>query len=606
MLQQINTKLIALIFLFMSVVLISSCEKDEDSGPTKVELLSFGPTGTNHGDTLKFIGNNLDRVTSIIFTGTNATVEKNAFIQQDSKLILLLVPEGAEKGYVTLKTPEGDIISKTQLNLGVTVVVSSITPEARPGSNITLTGNFLNWVESISFAEDKLVETFVSQSLNELVVTVPDDAQTGPLILKYGGTDSTFMETEDTLKVTLPVGTGFSPNPVMHAADLTITGSNLDLVKEIIFTGAASPVTSFVSQSVNELVVKIPAGTRKGKVTFQALSGVQTISEPELDVILPWSTNLSPIPILPGANLTISGTNLNLVKEILFTGVTTPVTIFESQSSATMVVKVPAGAHNGKLTFITALDEKTLSDTELELVRPAVTTMSPNPVSIGAELTITGTNLNLVSGINLTGVASTVTTFVNQSATQIIVKVPTGTLIGNITLNILNSTVTVNSITPLQIVGSTLAPIVVYDNALSSNWEKWGGWGTSVQDLDNTEHPNSGSKAIKVSYSEAYGGIQLHPKTTFTFPPAGYTKLKISLYGGAGTTATSRVAIYMKDATDPTDAQKKPLTLVPGVYTTYEILLSDFTNNPAKVNEFVIQNYGTANITVYIDDISFQ
>ena len=116
--------------------------------------------------------------------------------------------------------------------------------------------------------------------------------------------------------------------------------------------------------------------------------------------------------------------------------------------------------------------------------------------------------------------------------------------------------------------------------------------------------PASVSNAIKVTYSDAYGGFQLHPNNTFAFPGA-YTKLKISIYGGENTTAATRVAIYMKDATDPTDAQKKKLTLVPGTYTTFEIPLADFSNNPAKINEFVIQNYGTANITIYIDDIIF-
>ena len=350
MLQQINTKLIALIFLFMSVVLISSCEKDEDSGPTKVELLSFGPTGTNHGDTLKFIGNNLDRVTSIIFTGTNATVEKNAFIQQDSKLILLLVPEGAEKGYVTLKTPEGDIISKTQLNLGVTVVVSSITPEARPGSNITLTGNFLNWVESISFAEDKLVETFVSQSLNELVVTVPDDAQTGPLILKYGGTDSTFMETEDEVRVILPLVTGYAANPVKHAANVTINGTDLDLVKKLFFTGVPEAINSaeFVSQSADQIVVQVPGAAINGAITLEAASGVQTTSVENLNLVWPTVTTMAPNPIDPGADLTITGTNLDLVTSVTFDNAPA-VTSFVSQSATQIKVTVPMGVLRGQL-----------------------------------------------------------------------------------------------------------------------------------------------------------------------------------------------------------------------------------------------------------------
>ena len=55
----------------------------------------------------------------------------------------------------------------------------------------------------------------------------------------------------------------------------------------------------------------------------------------------------------------------------------------------------------------------------------------------------------------------------------------------------------------------------------------------------------------------------------------------------------------------PSFSEKKALTVVPGVYTTYEIPLTDFGNNPADIAELVLQNYGTANITVYVDEVGF-
>ena len=102
------------------------------------------------------------------------------------------MPEETEKGYVTLKTSSGDIKSKTQFNIGIAATVSSITDVARPGEKITIKGNYLNWVTSVTFADGKVVDTFENQSINELVVTVPVDAQTGTLVLAYGGTDSEY------------------------------------------------------------------------------------------------------------------------------------------------------------------------------------------------------------------------------------------------------------------------------------------------------------------------------------------------------------------------------------------------------------------------------
>lgn len=527
MLRLSNKRLLALICFVLSVGILASCEKDEEDAADDgiVQLLSFGPTGAEHGDTIRFFGRNLNKVSEVLFTGNAASVKQSEFKKQTAEEILLVVPETAEKGYVTLKTPTGDVVSKTMFNLNVSsnIRVTSLTERARPGADITLTGSYLNWVRSITFARDKVVTTFVSQSFDKLVVTVPEDAQTGPLVVTYAGTDSADMETTDTLNVVLPMATGFSTNPVKHADNVTITGTDLDLTQKVYFTGEPVAVTTFVSKAATQLVVKVPGTTTKGKVTLEAASGLTTTSATDLDIAM-----------------------------------------------------------------------------------PAITAMAPDPVEIDANLTLTGSNLDLVASVAFTGVATAVTSFVSQSPTQLVVRVPTGTVPGKLTLYVKNSTLTVKSATDLKIVGATVTPIVIYDNALNTGWEKWGGWGTTAQDLDNTEQPKSGTKAIKVSYSDAYGAVQLHPKTTFAFPPPGYTKLKLAIYGGAGTTATSRVAIFMKDATEPSDAQKRALTLVPGSYTTYEIPLSAFSNNPAKVNEFVIQNYGTANITIYIDDIWFE
>src|SRR4026207_412666 len=153
-------RLPALVMLMLSIGIIISCNKDDDEVKSdKIELLSFGPTGAKHGDTLRFIGANLNQVTAIVFTGTNATVNQSDFKSQTSDLIKLIVPQSAEQGFVTLKTPQGDIVTKTKFNLDVLTTVTSITAQARPGQNVTITGTFLNWVDRVTFSRDKMVNT---------------------------------------------------------------------------------------------------------------------------------------------------------------------------------------------------------------------------------------------------------------------------------------------------------------------------------------------------------------------------------------------------------------------------------------------------------------
>jgi hypothetical protein len=509
----INARLLYLLGMLMVVGIVTSCDKDDDAvSSDKVELLNFGPSGASPGDTLRFFGNNLQKVTAIQFTGeAAATVEQKDFKSQSSELIQLLLPAAAEKGYVTLKTPEGDVVSKTQFNLGVTTIVTAVTDQARPGGNITITGDYLNWVTKVTFAKDKVVESFVSQSINELVVTVPADAETGPLILTYGGTDSADVQTGDTLIVTLPVATAFSPNPVKHQTNLTITGTDLDLVKKVFFTAVSTGVTSFVSQSATQLVVNVPEGAKKGTITLEAASGKQTVSGFELDLVL-----------------------------------------------------------------------------------PAVTTIGPNPIDPGADLTITGTNLDLVTSVSFEN-AAPVTTFTSQTATQIVVTVPSGVLRGPITLGVLNSTVTVASADILEINGGVAAPTIAlpfYDDAVTSNWNGWigGGWGGTT-DRNNSSPVRAGTKSVKIDYVGGWGSpLQLGGANVDISP---YTTFKISIYGGPGSGGKNiNIGINAAD--------KYTITLVEGTWTDYAIPLPTLTSGP--INEIWIKEYnGSGGFTIYVD-----
>jgi IPT/TIG domain len=513
MIKLFYTRLLSFVCLITTVLFFAACEKNKDVDSNKIQLISFGPTGAKHGDTIRFFGNNLNKVTSIQFAGTNAIVEQKDFKQQTQELILLLVPNSAEKGYVTLKTPEGDIVSKTQFNLKVVATVSAVAPpQARPGENITITGNFLNWVNRITFARDKVVTVFVSKTLTQLVVKVPDDAQTGPLILSYQGTDSSFVQTTDTLKVTLPISTAFSPNPVKHNTNLTITGTNLDLVKQVLFTGASKPTTSFVSQSATQLVVKVDSATVKGKVTLVAASGASTVSTTDLDVAM-----------------------------------------------------------------------------------PTISTMLPSPVAPASNVTITGTNLDLVKNVSFTGVINAVTSFVSQSATQLVVTVPTGSVTGKITLGVINTGQTVKSANDLPIIGSSVPPIIIYDDAVTSAWNGWigGGWG-GTKDLNNTSPVRAGSKSVAINYVGDWGvPLQLGGANISL---GGYTSLKVSIYGGAGSNGKNvNVGFNEQDG--------KTIAIVEGQWTDFTIPLSQISATSTLTHLYIKKYTAGTDFTIYVDNL---
>ncbi len=279
----LNSRYIMSLAILMLVGLMVACNEDEVAKTSEVQLLSFGPTGAKPGEQISFIGTNLNKVTAISLTG--ATVEAASFISQTDELIVLKVPLETGKGLVTLKTPAGDIVSKTILSFEVLVKIDPIPTEAKPGENIKITGDYLQWIEGVTFAKDTTVIKFVSQSIHELVVKVPFGAQTGTLVFIAGGTEPISIESETELKVKLPVLKTIAPIPAVKGKNITITGVDLDLTMGILFKGFAAPVTNFVSKTPTEIVVKVPEKANKGKIALVAYSGIQIESENTLSFV---------------------------------------------------------------------------------------------------------------------------------------------------------------------------------------------------------------------------------------------------------------------------------------------------------------------------------
>ena len=353
-------KISALLCLALSFVFFTSCEDDEDNGSGQIELLSFGPTGVHHGEEIVFIGKNLDKVTAIVFQ-PSVEVQKSSFTSATSEAIKLNVPDAVESGKVILKTPDGDIESKTVFSLEVPVVISEVTPEAKPGTDITVTGDYINWIESVTFANNLVVEkaNFVSQSQTEMKITVPMEARTGFLVFSTGGTEPLAISTEDPLNVTLPAATAITPSSIRHTDNIAIAGTDLDLVTKIEFGGGASVLNGdFVSQSETEIVVAVPATTTDGNLILTAPSGLE-VEIGALTIILPDVTAFSPATTDdhdPGVALTMTGTDLDLIAKLAFPNVTDPVTTFVSQSATQLQVVIPEGAQGGTVVITTIHD----------------------------------------------------------------------------------------------------------------------------------------------------------------------------------------------------------------------------------------------------------
>lgn len=510
-------RLLSMFTLILSTFVFTACDDDDDNASGEVQLLSFGPTGVKHGEEIIFVGENLDKVTAITFS-PSVQVPKSSFTTSSNTQIKLIVPDAVESGKVVLSTPDGDIESKTIFSLEVPVVITSVTTEAKPGTNITITGEKVNWIESIEFPSDILVEksAFVSQTLTEVVVTVPLEAQTGFLTFNTGGTEPLTFNSENPLEVRLPAVTSITPSSVRHEGNITLTGTDLDLVTSIKFPGNTVVMeNAFIDQSETTIVVEVPANATNGKLTLSVPSGLTVQSEGAITIILPNVTAFNPPGSLdhdPGVELTMIGTDLDLIEKLAFPNVATPVTTFVSQSPTELKVIIPAGATGGTVVMTT------------------------------------------IHGFSLP------------------VTVPFGDQL-------------------------TLAT-VIFDDAIKPPLGAGGGWGGVTSDVNNTENPRLGTKSIKVTFANSWGGGAQFGNwgSGQLVSTAGKSYYAFSIYGGAGTEG--------KQINVNVAGTQAIVTVEEGEWKDVQIPLTSF-NSPAGINEIWFQDRGWAGV-VYIDHIGLK
>jgi len=431
--------------LFISMYL-QSCNTDKEASDT-VELLSFGPMPVARGGELRFIGANLDKVTSIVLPD-NIEIQAAMFTSKSSTLLKITVPQEAIEGFIVLKTPDGDITTKTALGFSEPIIISSFIPATiKPGSELTITGDYLNLIGEVIFTDRISVAKadFISQSRTEIKLLVPGAAQTGKFAISNAKEDPILIYTDELLNVVLPVFTGYSENPVKAGTTLTINGTDLDLVTSIKFAGDKN-VTTFTSQTATSIELVVPLQAQDGKISLFPASNVAVEAASELVLQMP-DVSLTPTSVKSRGTITVTGTNLDLITEVTFSSGVTG-TIEPGGTSTTISIVVPDAAVSGEVTFKTT-SNKTLSGGSITVINPVFSSFAPAACKAKDDITITGTNLDLVATVNFGGTDGVIKS-VATDGNSMVVTVPVGAVDGKITLKTINGT-SINSATNIDI-----------------------------------------------------------------------------------------------------------------------------------------------------------
>jgi hypothetical protein len=433
--------------LFLQVVaflaLAISCDNnDKDDAGAQVVVKSFGPAVVRGGE-LKFVGVNLNRVTAIVLPEA-VEVPASSFKTQSSTIITIDVPDEAVAGLVTLKTPDGDITTKTPLGILEPITIESISPNpVRPGELVTISGTYLNLISLVQFGGLQEVSEFESQTRTTLVVKVPAAAESAPLLLFDDEEIPNVIESENELGVKVPVSTSISPNPVKAGDALTITGTDLDLTTAIEFAGNQRVDSAdFVSVTAGQIVLNVPASADDGKILVVSGSSVKSESANALVMVAPTITSVQGLSANVGKNgaiITVTGTDLDLVTGVTFGG-NKQANVEAGATETQLSVKIPTEALDGTISFATAANKSVQSPAALVLVKPEITSFTPTTVETedGPSVTISGTNLDLVSKIIFGG--GWEADVLGPVSSQIVVPVTPGSISGEFTLVTTNGT----------------------------------------------------------------------------------------------------------------------------------------------------------------------
>ncbi len=443
----------------MMMAFVASCDDDDDDYDTNqftkgVSLSSFGPSPVARGGELRFVGSNLDKIVAVDIPGSATITDITVKTSGVPSEISVTVPQDAEVGLVTLTASDGTVLTtKTELTYTEPISLDSFSPaEVMPGDELTIEGDYLNLIHAVIFADEVTVSDslFISQARDKIVLMVPDSARTGQIIISDGEEDPNLIYSADTLKVGTSTVTSFKADRFKSGETITIVGTRFDLVKAVRFYNAGGEevdVTEFtLSDDGTTITLTQPAEAAQAAVMLVQKSDVEVeaCTADDFAVVVPTELEIASETVKNGNSLTISGNDLDLVTGVTFASEVDGGSFTIDDSGNLVIASIPSTAVTGDLTLSMANGMTvTVSYT---LVTPTVTEYSSSPVNAGTTLTITGTDLDLVSTVTFNGSEEAVTP-TSISATEIVLTVAMDATSGAVTLNLINgATVTAASL----------------------------------------------------------------------------------------------------------------------------------------------------------------
>ena len=444
------SKIFAMLVVVLAGLSLTACSDGDDLSTdqygNEISLQSFGPCPVLRGGTLYLYGTNLDQIESVNLPGADP-ITAYEILQSgyNSKISIQVPAEKCEPGQIVLKTKKGgEITSVSPITYREDIEITQFfvgnegTLVGNVGDVVTIKGDYLNLMHGVIFAgSDTIKEAeFVGHDRYTIQVKIPVEARTGVITLTDTLKDGTSLETKEELTINTPEATPIKDRNIKAGEILSIKGSAFDQIASVKFEGATVDAADFKSQSAAEITVAVPAKATDGTFYVVTKSGIE-VPVGNIITVVPTQLVATPNPVKNGAELTITGKDMDLITGIAFPNAAA--SQLNKVETTKVTSTVPEDAQEGDITLSLA-NGKTVT-VAYTLVKPTVASCTPAAITAGEKTIIKGTDLDLVKSITFPGdVEQTVDKFAAQNAQTIAVTVPAACAGTGFKLNLKNGT----------------------------------------------------------------------------------------------------------------------------------------------------------------------
>lgn len=449
------SKIFAMLVVALVGLSLTACSDGDDLSTdqygNEISLQSFGPCPVLRGGTLYLYGTNLDQIESVYLPGADP-ITAYEILQSgyNSKISIQVPAEKCEPGQIVLKTKKGGEITsvspityREDIEITKFYVGSEGTMVGNVGDVVTIKGDYLNLMHGVIFAgSDTIKEAeFVGHDRYTIQVKIPAEARTGVITLTDTTKDGTSLETKEELTINTPEATPIKDRNIKAGEILSIKGTSFDQIVSVKFEGATVNAADFKSQSVAEITVAVPAKATDGTFYVVTKSGIE-VPVGNIITVVPTQLVATPNPVKNGAELTITGKDMDLITGIAFPNAATSQLnkVETTKVTATVPEDAQETTKDGTGIILSLANGKTVT-VAYTLVKPTVASCTPAAITAGDKTIIKGTNLDLVASITFPGdVEQTVEKFAAQNANAIAVTVPAACAGTGFKLNLKNGT----------------------------------------------------------------------------------------------------------------------------------------------------------------------